>query len=57
VPLKKLAKKTSKTHSERDGWKFHEVDAKLKKKIDQKAKPVESGKVKACRWKGSIDAL
>ena len=37
--------------------RFHEVSPKLKKDINQRAKAVETGKVKATRWKGSVDDL
>lgn len=50
-----LIQKLTKVIYEHDGWKFYEVGSKLKKEIDQRAKAVEAGKVKAIRWKGSID--
>jgi hypothetical protein len=52
-----LIQKLSKVVYEHHGWKFHEVSVRMKKEIDGKAKAVESGKVKARRWKGSIDSL
>jgi hypothetical protein len=52
-----LLQKLSKVVYEHHGWKFHEVSPKLKKEINRRAKAVETGKVKAARWKGSVDDL
>jgi hypothetical protein len=52
-----LIQKLSKVVYEHHGWQFHEVNAKMKREIDRKAKKIESGKAKAIRWKGSVDKL
>jgi hypothetical protein len=52
-----LVQNLSKVVYEHHGWKFHEVGAKMKKQIDRKAKPIETGKTKSHKWKGTVDNL
>ena len=37
------------------GWKFLKPSKEVIRKINQRAKPYEEGKVRATRWKGSFD--
>ncbi len=53
--MAKLVSKLTEVIYEHNSWKFLKPNKAIIDRIDQKAKGVESGKVKAVRWKGSIE--
>jgi len=52
--MTKLVSKLTEVIYEYKGWKFLKPNKAVINRIDQKVKGIESGKVKAVRWKGSI---
>ena len=53
--MTRLIGKLTEVIYEHKGWKFLKPSKEVTKKINEKAKPYEEGKVKATRWKGSFD--
>ncbi len=53
--MTRLIGKLTEVVYEHKGWKFLKPSKEVVKRINEKAKPFEEGKVKATRWKGSFD--
>jgi hypothetical protein len=55
--MDRLISKLTEVVYEHKGWKFMKPSKAVIAKIDEKAAPIASGKVKGVKWKGSFDKL
>jgi len=53
--MDRLIRKLTEVIHEHKGWKFMRPSKAVLARIDQKADPIASGKVKGVKWKGSFN--